>query len=55
MENEEADAGPDGREITFSNANGDREMFIFLAQLNTSRIGNLSWMIRTLLYEMTID
>ena len=38
----------------FSGANGDREIFIFPVRLTTSRIGNLTRMIRTLLYVMTI-
>ena len=53
MENEKADAGRDGRrpyrETIFSGANGDRGIFIFLVQLTTSRIGNLTRLIHTLL------
>ena len=33
---------------------GDRGMFIFPVQLTTSRIGNLTRLIHTLLYVMTI-
>ena len=36
------------RETKFSGANGDREMFIFPVQLTTSRIGNLTRLILTL-------
>ena len=36
------------RETKFSGANGDRETFIFLVQLTTSRIGNLTRLILTL-------
>ena len=39
---------------TFSGANGDREMPIFLVQVTTSRIGNLSRLICTTLYVMVI-
>ena len=44
------------RETKFSGAYGDRGMFIliFPVQLITSRIGNLSGLIHTLLYVMTI-
>ena len=42
------------REIKFSVVNGDREMFIFPVQLAKSRIGNLTRLIHTLLYVMTI-
>ena len=45
-ENEQADAGRDGRtclrETQFLGANGDGEIFIFLVQLTTSWIGNLT-------------
>ena len=34
--------------------NGDREIFIFPVQLTTNRIGNLTRLIHTLLYVMTI-
>ena len=58
MENEEADAGRDGpnpsREAKFSGANGDREMFIFPVQLTSSRIGNHTGLIHTLLKVLTI-
>ena len=37
------------REIKFSGANADREIFIFSVRLTTSRIGNLTWLIHTLL------
>ena len=36
------------RETKFSGANGDREIFIFPAQLTTSRIDNLTRLIHTL-------
>ena len=53
MENEQADMGRDGpnpsREIKSSGANGDRAMFIFPVQLTTSRNGNLTRLIHTLL------
>ena len=41
----------------FSGANGDGEMFIFPVQLTTSRIGNITGLIHTLLlvYVMTIE
>ena len=52
MENEQADAG--AREIKFSGTNGDRKMSIFPVQLTTSRIGNLTGLIHTLLYVLTI-
>ena len=43
------------RETKFSGADGDREIFIFPVQLTTSRIGNLTRLVRTrLLYVMTI-
>ena len=42
------------RETKFSGANGDREMSIFPVQLTTSRIGNLTRLIHSLLYVMTI-
>ena len=35
------------REIKFSGANGDREIFIFPVRLTMSRIGNLTWLILT--------
>ena len=52
MENEQADAR--ARETKFSGTNGDREMSILPAQLTTSRISNLTRLIHTLLYVMTI-
>ena len=51
VEYEQADAGWNP---SFSGANGDREMFVFPVQLTTSRIGNLTRLIYTLLYVMTI-
>ena len=51
---------PDGtvesvsRETKFSGANGNRETFTFHVQLTTSRIDNLTRLIHTLLYVMTI-
>ena len=41
-------------ETKFSGANGNRKMFIFPAQLTTSKIGNLTRLIHTLVYVMTI-
>ena len=63
MENAKADAGRDviitrlARPHSFPGANGDdRKMFIFRVQLMTkSRIGNLTRLIHTLLYVMTIQ
>ena len=43
------------REAKFSGGNEDREIIIFPFQLTTSRIGNLTRLIYTLLYVMTID
>ena len=37
-----------------SGANADKEMSIFLVQLTTSRIGDLTGLIHTLLYVMAI-
>ena len=59
MENEKADAGRDETaepvsRDQISGANGDREIFTFPVQLATSRIGNLTRLIHTLLYVMTI-
>ena len=61
MENDQADAGRDGtgrlnpsRETKFSDSNGDREMLIFPVELTTNSIGNLTRLIHTLLYVMTI-
>ena len=56
---EQADAGRDGlnpsREIKFSGTHGDRGILIFPVQLTTSRIGNLTRLIHTLLlHVMTI-
>ena len=42
------------RETKFSGTHGDRRMLIFPVQLTTSRIGNLTRLIHTLLYVMTI-
>ena len=42
------------RETKFSGANRDKEMFIFVVQLATTRIGNLTRWIHTLLEMMTI-
>ena len=41
-------------ETKFSGTNGDRDMFIFPVQPTTNRIGNLTRLIHTLLYVMTI-
>ena len=60
VENEQAGAGRDGRtrlERSYSQARtgADRETFIFPVQLTTSKIiGNLTRLIHTLLYVMTI-
>ena len=43
------------REAKFSDANGDREIFIFPVQLTTSRIGNLTRLIHTLAVCVTIQ
>ena len=53
-ENEQADARRPNpsRETNFSGANGDKEICIFPVQLTTSRIGNLTRLIHTLLYVM---
>ena len=42
------------RETKFSGASGDREASMSSVQLTTSRIGNLTRLIHTLLYVMTI-
>ena len=42
------------RETKFLGASGDRRNFIFPVELTTSRIGNLTRLIHTLLYVMTI-
>ena len=42
------------RETKFSDTYGDRGIFVFPVQLTTSRIGNLTRLIHTLLYVMTI-
>ena len=42
------------RETKFSGTYGDRGIFIFPAQLTTCRIGNLTRLIHTLIYVMTI-
>ena len=42
------------RETKFSGTHGDRRIFISPVQLTTSRIGNLTRLIHTLLYVMTI-
>ena len=41
------------RETKFSGTHGDREIFNFPVQLTTSRIGNLTGLIHTLLYVIT--
>ena len=60
MENEQADAGRDCRNrLARSNSqartNGDREIFIFPAQLTTSRVGNLTRSIPSLAICVTIQ
>ena len=48
-------AEPVSRETRFSGANADREILVFLVQLTTSRINNLTRLILLLLqYVMTI-
>ena len=42
------------RETKFSGTHGDRGIFILPVQLTTGRIGNLTRLIHTLLYVMTI-
>ena len=42
-------AEPVSRETKLSGANGDREILLFPVQLTTSRIGNLTQLIHTLL------
>ena len=42
------------RETKFSGTHGERGNIIFPVQLTTSRIGNLTRLIHTLLYVMTI-
>ena len=42
------------RETKFSGTHGDRGIYIFFVQLTTSGIGNLTRLIHTLLYMMTI-
>ena len=42
------------REAKFSGANRDREILIFPLQPTTSRIGNLTRLIHTLLYVMAL-
>ena len=42
------------RKNKFSDANGDRKIFIFLVQLTSSRIDNLTRSVHTLLYVMAI-
>ena len=42
------------RETKFSGTHGDRGIFIFPVQLTTSRIGDLTRLIHTLLYVVTI-
>ena len=43
------------RETKFSGANGDREIYIFSVQLTTSKIGNLTRLLHTLLHVMTLN
>ena len=47
-------AEPAPRETKFSGPNGDREKPIFLFQLTTSKIGNLTRLIHTMLSVMTL-
>ena len=58
MENKQAERGTGrlnpSRENKFSGTYGDRGIFVFPVQLTTSRIGNLTQLIHTLLYVMTI-
>ena len=46
---------PASHEAKLSGANVDREIIFFPVQLTTSRIGNLTRLISTLLYVMTIS
>ena len=57
MENDQADGTEQpnpSRETKFSGANDGEKMFIFPVQLFTSRIGNLTGLIHTLLYVMAM-
>ena len=58
MENEQAERGMGrlnpSRETKFSSAYGDRGILFFPVHLTTSRIGNLTLLIHTRLYVMTI-
>ena len=47
-------AEPVARDQTLRHVHGDKGIFIFPVQLTTSRIGNLTRLIHTLLYVMTI-
>ena len=47
-------AEPVSRDQILRHVYGDRGIFIFLVQLTTRRIGNLTRLIHTLLYVMTI-
>ena len=55
---DQAAAGRDcphpSRDTKLSGANADREVFIFLVKLTTSRIGNLTRLVRTLAICVTI-
>ena len=53
---EQADTGRDcrTRQTKFSGTNADREIFIFPVQRTTSRIGNHTRLIHTLMYVMII-
>ena len=42
-------AEPVSRDLKFSGANGDRKIIVFPVQLTTSRTGNLTRLIHTLL------
>ena len=43
------------REAKFSGTNGDRGIYIFLVQLITGKIGNLTRLVHTLLHAMAIQ
>ena len=49
VENGRADAGRNGRPVMREGANGDGEIFIFPLQLTTSKIGNHTWLMHTVI------
>ena len=54
VEQADAEQPNPSRDTIFSGANGDSEIFIFLVQLTTSRIDNLTRLIHTLAICVTI-